>query len=132
LQVAAITFESHEGMLVTDAETDHPARQSQLLVKSPATTPSEAVGQTPRLLKSGRHDTGFYQPMWGRIVAHGHLERRDLEPAQERRAVSGLGHHHRVCGAGRQGHPLCRHLRRHHPAPCGRRTKSATWRSTMR
>uniref|UniRef100_E6QSY6 Cyclic di-GMP phosphodiesterase Gmr n=1 Tax=mine drainage metagenome TaxID=410659 RepID=E6QSY6_9ZZZZ len=30
-------------------------------------TPAEAVGQTPRMLKSGRHDADFYRAMWESI-----------------------------------------------------------------
>lgn len=33
--------------------------------------PEEAVGQTPRLLKSGRHDPTFYQAMWEQIGSQG-------------------------------------------------------------
>lgn len=29
----------------------------------------EAVGQTPRILKSGQHDSGFYQALWEEILA---------------------------------------------------------------
>ena len=29
----------------------------------------EAVGQTPRILKSGQHDAGFYRMLWGEILA---------------------------------------------------------------
>jgi diguanylate cyclase (GGDEF)-like protein/PAS domain S-box-containing protein len=31
----------------------------------------EAIGQTPRLLKSGHHDPAFYEAMWGEIEEHG-------------------------------------------------------------
>jgi PAS domain S-box-containing protein len=30
---------------------------------------AEAIGQTPRLLKSGKHDAAFYQNLWGTITA---------------------------------------------------------------
>jgi diguanylate cyclase (GGDEF)-like protein/PAS domain S-box-containing protein len=32
-------------------------------------TAAEAVGQTPRLLKSGQQDTGFYRELWATILA---------------------------------------------------------------
>lgn len=32
-------------------------------------TQEEAIGQNPRLLKSGRHDAGFYQQLWETILA---------------------------------------------------------------
>jgi PAS domain S-box-containing protein len=30
---------------------------------------NEAIGQTPRLLKSGRHDEAFYHTLWQTILA---------------------------------------------------------------
>ncbi len=34
-------------------------------------TPEEAIGKTPNLLYSGRHDTGFYRAMWEQIERQG-------------------------------------------------------------
>jgi two-component system cell cycle sensor histidine kinase/response regulator CckA len=31
--------------------------------------PEEAIGRTPRILKSGRHDEAFYETMWGTILS---------------------------------------------------------------
>jgi diguanylate cyclase (GGDEF)-like protein/PAS domain S-box-containing protein len=31
----------------------------------------EAIGQTPRILKSGKHDHEFYEEMWGGLAQHG-------------------------------------------------------------
>ncbi len=59
LQVAAITFESHEGMLVTDAEKNI-LRVNRSFCEITGYEATEAVGQTPRLLKSGRHEQSFY------------------------------------------------------------------------
>jgi PAS domain S-box-containing protein len=43
-------------------------------------TRAEALGQNPRILKSGRHDAGFYRQMWAVLkrgeVWHGHLFNR--------------------------------------------------------
>lgn len=61
--VAATAFESLSGMCITD-------RQQVILQVNQAFTEltgysaQEAVGQTPRLLKSGHHDAAFYQAMW--------------------------------------------------------------------
>jgi diguanylate cyclase (GGDEF)-like protein/PAS domain S-box-containing protein len=69
LRVAAAAFESHESMLVTNA-------QVEILRVNPAFTAlfgytsAEAVGRNPRLLKSGRHDVHFYAAMWTELVAH--------------------------------------------------------------
>jgi diguanylate cyclase (GGDEF)-like protein/PAS domain S-box-containing protein len=70
LQVAAITFESQEGMLVADAET-RILRVNRSFCEITGYRPDEAVGETPRLLKSGRHELAFYQAMWAELSAHG-------------------------------------------------------------
>jgi PAS domain S-box-containing protein len=40
-------------------------------------TPEEALGQSPRLLKSGQHDPSFYQDLWSTVLA-GHVWHNDL------------------------------------------------------
>jgi diguanylate cyclase (GGDEF)-like protein/PAS domain S-box-containing protein len=70
LRLAAAAFDAQEPMLVTD-----PARV--ILRVNPAFTAltgytnAEAVGQTPRLLKSGRHSAAFYREMWDTIHSTG-------------------------------------------------------------
>ena len=34
----------------------------------------EVIGQTPRILKSGRHDESFYRDMWAAVAEHGQWE----------------------------------------------------------
>jgi diguanylate cyclase (GGDEF)-like protein/PAS domain S-box-containing protein len=70
LQVAAITFESQEGMLVTDAEL-RILRVNHSFCEITGFQAVEVVGETPRLLKSGRHEQAFYAAMWASISAHG-------------------------------------------------------------
>src|SRR5665647_3858682 len=53
-------------MLITDAQGVI-LRVNQAFTKDTGYTAEEAVGQTPRLLKSGRHDAAFYQAMWQTI-----------------------------------------------------------------
>jgi diguanylate cyclase (GGDEF)-like protein/PAS domain S-box-containing protein len=36
--------------------------------------PDEVVGKTPRVLKSGRHDAGFYESFWASLKQAGHWE----------------------------------------------------------
>ena len=62
-RIAAVAFESHQAMFITDP------RQVILRINKEFTgitgyTAEEAVGQTPRLLSSGRHDADFYAAMW--------------------------------------------------------------------
>ena len=63
LRVAATAFESQEGMLITDAESVI-LRVNQAFTDITGYTAEEAVGQTPRMLRSGRHDPAFYAAMW--------------------------------------------------------------------
>ena len=68
--VSAAAFESLSGMFVTDS------KQVILQVNSAFTeltgySAQEAIGQTPRLLSSGRHDKVFFQAMWATLKAHG-------------------------------------------------------------
>jgi len=63
LRVAATTFDSHESMMITDANAVI-LRVNHAFTECTGYTAEEAVGQTPRLLKSGRHDAAFYAAMW--------------------------------------------------------------------
>ena len=70
LRVAATAFESQEGMLVTDAATSI-LRVNRAFTDITGFTAAEAVGQTPRLFKSDRHDAAFYARMWKDITRTG-------------------------------------------------------------
>ncbi len=59
MRIAAAAFESQEGMMVTD--TDHVIlRVNRAFTEITGYLQEEAVGQTPCLLSSGRHDAAFY------------------------------------------------------------------------
>ena len=73
LRIAAAAFESLEGMLVTDARGVI-LRVNRAFTDSTGYTAEEAIGQTPRLLKSNRHDAAFYQEMWQTVLATGSWE----------------------------------------------------------
>jgi len=66
LRVAATVFESQEGMMVTDSKGVI-LRVNSAFCESSGYTQDELVGQTPRLLKSGRHGAEFYRDMWESI-----------------------------------------------------------------
>ncbi len=63
LRIAAIAFETDESMMVTD-ENAVIIRVNQAFTQLTGYSPEEAVGQKPSLLKSDRHDAGFYRRMW--------------------------------------------------------------------
>ena len=66
LRIAATAFESQEGMMITDAKTVI-LRVNRAFTETTGYTAEEAVGQTPRLLQSGRHNKDFYRAMWETI-----------------------------------------------------------------
>jgi diguanylate cyclase (GGDEF)-like protein/PAS domain S-box-containing protein len=72
LRLAATVFEhTHDGVLITDME------QRIQSVNRAFTTltgyeESEVVGQTPNLLKSGRHGQAFYQALWESLLSQGY------------------------------------------------------------
>ncbi|MDO8262729.1 MAG: diguanylate cyclase [Gallionella sp.] len=65
-RIAAIAFESHEGMMVTDANGVI-IRVNNAFTKITGYTSEEAVGQTPKLLSSGFQNADFYALMWDSI-----------------------------------------------------------------
>jgi diguanylate cyclase (GGDEF)-like protein/PAS domain S-box-containing protein len=66
LRIAAAAFESQEAMMVTDAGSVI-LRVNKAFTEITGYTAAEAVGQTPRLLRSGRHSADFYRTMWQTI-----------------------------------------------------------------
>ncbi|MCF8176075.1 MAG: EAL domain-containing protein [Burkholderiaceae bacterium] len=70
LRIAAAAFESQQGTLVTDANGVI-LKVNKAFVDSTGYSAAEAIGQTPRLLKSGRHDAAFYSSMWEIIAKTG-------------------------------------------------------------
>lgn len=69
-RVAAVAFESHESMLVTDLEGTI-LQVNRAFTELTGFSLAEALGKTPRLLHSGRHDSEFYANMWCSINASG-------------------------------------------------------------
>lgn len=74
LQLMAKVFEhSLDGISITDGD-------GKILRVNPAFSaitgysPEEVMGQTPRILKSDRHDDDYYRRMWGAILSEGQWE----------------------------------------------------------
>jgi diguanylate cyclase (GGDEF)-like protein/PAS domain S-box-containing protein len=70
LRIAATAFESQESMMITNANGVI-LRVNQAFTETTGYTSEDAVGQTPRLLKSGRHNENFYREMWETIHRSG-------------------------------------------------------------
>jgi diguanylate cyclase (GGDEF)-like protein/PAS domain S-box-containing protein len=70
LRIAATAFEATEGMFVTDAK--HVIlRVNHAFSEITGYSSEEAVGQTPRLLSSNRHDAHFFESMMQSIEQRG-------------------------------------------------------------
>lgn len=65
-RIAAIAFESQEGMLISDANNVI-LRVNHAFSKVTGYTPSEVIGKNPRILSSGHHDAKFFSAMWESI-----------------------------------------------------------------
>ena len=74
LREAATVFESTtEAIMITD--TDGVIRRiNQAFTNMTGYSAAEALGQTPRILKSDRQDEQFYKNMWERLMAQGRWE----------------------------------------------------------
>ena len=70
LRIAAIAFESNEGITVTDANKVI-VRVNRAFTRLTGYSAEEAVGRTPSFLQSGRHDRTFYQQMWATLKQEG-------------------------------------------------------------
>ncbi len=67
LRQAAAVFEyTAEGVMITDAEM-RILRVNPAFSATTGYSPEEVLGQTPRVLQSGRHDHEFYREMWTRL-----------------------------------------------------------------
>lgn len=74
LQLAATVFENTaEGVLITDTEQRISA-VNRAFSEITGYSEFEALGQTPRLLASGQHDSAFYLAMWHQLNAEGHWQ----------------------------------------------------------
>jgi diguanylate cyclase (GGDEF)-like protein/PAS domain S-box-containing protein len=69
-RIAATAFESQEGMFITDAASTI-LRVNRAFTDITGYTAEAAVGQNPRLLKSGRHDAAFYAAMMDSLRCSG-------------------------------------------------------------
>ncbi len=74
LRIAAIAFESQEGMFVTDAHSVI-LRVNRAFTKITGYTAEEVIGKNPRILQSGRQNGDFYAAMWESINTHWRMGR---------------------------------------------------------
>ncbi len=70
LQIAATTFESQDGVMITDSDL-RILRVNSAFTRITGYPAEEVIGQRPRFLQSGRHDARFYEGMWDSITRTG-------------------------------------------------------------
>jgi diguanylate cyclase (GGDEF)-like protein/PAS domain S-box-containing protein len=95
LRIAAIAFESQDGMVVTDVKTTI-LQVNRAFTQLTGYSAQEAVGQTPRMLRSERHDADFYAAMWATVetagVWHGEIwhQRKNGEVYPEQLTITAV------------------------------------------
>ena len=70
LRIAATAFEAQESIIIADANNEI-LRINQAFTETTGYSARDAVGQTPCLLRSDRHDAAFYAAMWDSIIHKG-------------------------------------------------------------
>jgi diguanylate cyclase (GGDEF)-like protein/PAS domain S-box-containing protein len=70
---ASVFEESNEGILITDAQ-NRILRVNRAFTLVTGYSEKEAVGKSPSLLSSGRHDAAFYQRMWQTLKERDHWQ----------------------------------------------------------
>ncbi|RRQ20888.1 bifunctional diguanylate cyclase/phosphodiesterase [Thiohalobacter thiocyanaticus] len=74
LRLAAMVFEqSREGIIITDAE-DRIIKINKAFTEITGYTETEALGQHPNILSSGRHDKAFYRRLWQAVENQGYWQ----------------------------------------------------------
>jgi diguanylate cyclase (GGDEF)-like protein/PAS domain S-box-containing protein len=70
LRIAATAFETHLGMLITDAE-GRILKVNDTFSRITGYREDEVLGRNPRMLSSGRHDAAFFTRLWHAVALHG-------------------------------------------------------------
>lgn len=70
LRVAAAAFETHEGIMITDAQANI-VRVNSAFSLITGYAQDEVQGRNPRILSSGRQDKAFYAEMWQQLKREG-------------------------------------------------------------
>jgi PAS domain S-box-containing protein len=70
LRIAAATFETHEGIVITDAHANI-IRVNQAFQNITGYTQKEILGKNPRIQSSGHQDKAFYAKMWQQLLDTG-------------------------------------------------------------
>lgn len=66
LRVAAVAFETHDAILITDADANI-IRTNRAFTEITGYLPEDVLGKNPRIMSSGRHDHAFFIEMWKKL-----------------------------------------------------------------
>lgn len=67
LRLAAVAFDSQQGMMITDADA-RIVRVNPAFSAITGYASREVIGATPAILKSGKQDDDFYRQMWSKLA----------------------------------------------------------------
>lgn len=70
LRIAAVAFETQEGIMITDAEANI-IRVNHAFEAITGYSPEDVLRKNPRILSSGKHDKAFYEEMWRQLTTAG-------------------------------------------------------------
>ena len=73
LHLAATTFESQQGIMITDKDANI-LRVNKAFTEITGYSQEQVLGKNPRILSSGRHNKAFYQALWQQLSSQGHYE----------------------------------------------------------
>ncbi len=71
LRIAAVAFESQNGMLITNADGVI-LRVNKAFTRLTGYGAEDSIGKSPSFLGSGRHDKEYYRRMWSSLVSKGY------------------------------------------------------------
>ncbi len=67
LRLAANTFETQQGIMITDKDANI-LRVNKAFTQITGYSAPQVIGKNPRILKSGRHDQAFFQNYWEQLL----------------------------------------------------------------
>lgn len=73
LRITSMAFKSQVAIMVVDVNR-RILRINQAFTRLTGYSSEEAVGKTPALLRSGRHDAAFYRRLWKNVNSRGHWQ----------------------------------------------------------
>ena len=73
LRLAAIAFEAHEAITITDVEANI-VHVNSAFTRITGYSEEEVIGRNLRILQSGRQDAEFYQRLWADLINTGYWE----------------------------------------------------------